>query len=443
MDFATILGLLAGVLVLIKAAGEGLGGMYEGTALLVVVVGGIAATVVAFPLSTAVNVLRVVKNAFFNRPPKPTDLIERIVGLAETARREGILALEKEVVTVDDPFLSGGVRLAVDGTEPDLIMDILETELRFIEDRHGQGQRLLETLGRSWAIFGGVGALLVLAAQASAGAGVELVGQATLPLLYGVILAGLVAWPFARKLGEYSEREVLTKLMVIEGIMAIQSGDNPRIVEHKLSVFLEPRFRPSGEKPAPPPAPRPVPGEDRMPEQVAEFAAEQQDLVLRLVRQTAEGHEGDAEEKSAVEAMVAKVRGGEMGLVALLAGLSPEIQKEMLQALKNPPPPLLAQTRAVEAEFAFEDLTRLTDREIQTLLREVDQKDAVIALKGAGPEVREKVLGNLSERVRTFIEEEMGYARVRPEDVLMTQARIVAQVYRLVDGGQISLPAAE
>ena len=87
----------------------------------------------------------------------PSELIERVVGFAETACSEGILALEKELNAGDDPFLAQGVRLAVDGTEPDLIMDILETELQFIGKRHKQAQRMVGSLGVSGLVFGGIG----------------------------------------------------------------------------------------------------------------------------------------------------------------------------------------------------------------------------------------------------------------------------------------------
>ena len=101
---------------------------------------------------------------------------------------------------------------------PDLIMDILETELQFIEVRHRRSQDLLERLGRYWALFGGVGALLVLV-QGSGGTGATLVGQAALPLLYGTLLYGLVGGPFGRKLQAYAENETLVKRMTIEGII--------------------------------------------------------------------------------------------------------------------------------------------------------------------------------------------------------------------------------
>ena len=427
MDIATILGLAVGILVVLKTAG-GAAGLYEGPTLLLVVVGGIAAMLISFPLRESLNVFAVVKNVFFTKVVSPQLLIERVVGFATTARREGILALETALGKDDDAFLAQGVRLAVDGTEPDLIMDILETELQFIEVRHRRSQDLLERLGRYWGLFGGVGALLVLV-QGSGGTGATLVGQAALPLLYGALLYGLVGGPFGRKLQAYSQNEILVKRMTIEGIMSIQSGDNPRIVEHKLSVFIQPKYRPSGEKPMPKVSPISAENQTHPREEIVKFTAEKQDLFLRLVREQA--HAAEAEQKAKMEEAATKVERGEMSLVALLAQLSGRMRSELLHMIKHPSPPPI--TQAPSQGFSFEDIVKLKDREIQMLLREVDQKDLVVALSGATDELREKVFGNMSRRVQTFIQEEMSYEHFQPEDVLEMQARIVAQVFQLKD----------
>ena len=433
MDIATILGLAVGILVVLKTAG-GVAGLYEGTTLLLVVTGGIAAILIAFPVREVLNVFAVVRNVFFTQVVSPPLLIERVVEFATTARSKGILAMETALHKDDDAFLAQGVILAVDGTEPDLIMDILETELQFIEVRHRRSQDLLERLGRYWGLFGGVGALLVLV-QGSGGTGATLVGQAALPLLYGALLYGLVGGPFGRKLQAYSQNEILVKRMTIEGIMSIQSGDNPRIVEHKLSVFIQPKHRPSGEKPRPTPPPPPV--EDHTREELEKFTAEKQDLVLRLVREAVQAHATEAEQKAKVEEAAVKVERGEMSLVALLALFSGDVRNEILHKIRHPSPPLVAQ--APSQDFSFEDIAQLTDREIQMLLREVDQKDLVMALKGASDTLKEKVFGSMSRRVRTFIQEEMSYEHFQAEDVLEMQARIVAQVFQLWGRDRIEL----
>ena len=431
MDIATILGLVVGILVVVEMGG-GVAGIWQGPILLLVVVGGGAATLIAFPLRDALNVAGVLRKVFFGKPVSPSQLIERVVKLSETARAWGILRLEQAIAEEDDEFLAQGVRLAVDGTEPELIMDIMATELDFIEQRHARAQRLWETLGRFWALFGGVGALVVLVQQPG-GSGAELVGRAAAPLFYGVLLYVLVAGPFARKLQACSEDEILVKRMTLEGIIGIQSGDNPSIIEHKLAIFMAPSYRPDGDQPASPPAAPPA--DDRTREEVEAFARDKTGLVLGLVREAVEGHEADAEQKARVEESVARVDRGEMPLVALLAMLDQGVRDEIVRRIQHPPPRLTGPVPTQDLDF--EDIGRLTDQEIQTLLREVDQRDLVVALKGASDALREKVLGCMSERVRTFISEEMQYSQVRPEVVLMMQARVVVLALELSRRGLI------
>ena len=145
-------------------------GLYDGKALLVVVVGGIATGLVAYPFGEVRRISGIVRKALFSPEGTVRKLIEQIVGFAETARREGILALEKAIQDVDDSFMATGIRLAVDGTHPELVQSILKTELTFLEERHAEGQRLLRVLGIGWGAFPvPVGLLRVLVTRASGG----------------------------------------------------------------------------------------------------------------------------------------------------------------------------------------------------------------------------------------------------------------------------------
>lgn len=252
MDIATIVGFIAALTCLMVGIGHNIGSMLDTPSVIIVVGGTLATALIANPLQEVVNLIGVYKNAILATVPVPTELIERIVGFAETARREGILALEQAIEEGDDAFLSTGVRLAVDGTEPDLIMDILETELQFVEERHKLGQDIIKGMQDSAPAFGMIGTLIGLVIMlknmddpAAIGPGMAI---ALLTTMYGAIMANVLFGPVVQKLKTYSGKEVLAKRMIIEGIMSIQSGDNPRIVEHKLSVFLSPKFRPSGEE---------------------------------------------------------------------------------------------------------------------------------------------------------------------------------------------------
>ena len=252
MDIATIVGFIAAITCLMVGIGSNLPSMIDPPSMIIVVGGTLAATLIANPLPDVIGLIGVIKCAVLTNVPMPTEIIERIVGFAETARREGILSLEAAIEEGDDPFLSTGVRLAVDGTEPDLIMDILETELQFVEERHKEGQEIIANMGNAAPAFGMIGTLIGLVIMlknmddpAAIGPGMAI---ALLTTMYGAILANIIFGPISAKLKVYSSKEVLAKRMIIEGIMSIQSGDNPRIVEHKLSVFLSPKVRPNSEE---------------------------------------------------------------------------------------------------------------------------------------------------------------------------------------------------
>jgi len=252
MDIATIVGFIAAVTCLMVGIGSNLASMIDPSSMIIVIGGTLSATLIANPLQEVIGLIGVIKCAILTNVPVPTIIIERIVGFAETARREGILALEQAIEEGDDPFLSTGVRLAVDGTEPDLIMDILETELQFVQERHEQGQTIIANMGNAAPAFGMIGTLIGLVIMlknmddpAAIGPGMAI---ALLTTMYGAILANIIFGPISAKLKVYSSKEVLAKRMIIEGIMSIQSGDNPRIVEHKLSVFLPPKLRPNSEE---------------------------------------------------------------------------------------------------------------------------------------------------------------------------------------------------
>jgi len=252
MDIATIVGFIAAVTCLMVGIGSNLASMIDPPSMIIVIGGTLSATLIANPLQQVIGLIGVIKCAILTNVPVPTIIIERIVGFAETARREGILALEQAIEEGDDPFLSTGVRLAVDGTEPDLIMDILETELQFVQERHEQGQTIVANMGNAAPAFGMIGTLIGLVIMlknmddpAAIGPGMAI---ALLTTMYGAILANIIFGPISAKLKVYSSKEVLAKRMIIEGIMSIQSGDNPRIVEHKLSVFLPPKLRPNSEE---------------------------------------------------------------------------------------------------------------------------------------------------------------------------------------------------
>ena len=167
--------------------------------------------------------------------------------MAEKARREGLLALEDEAENVDDAFIKKGISLVVDGTDPELVKDILESDLDAMEARHTQQAGLFQnaggfapTLGIIGTVMGLVHVLENLSDPDSLGPAISTAFIAT---FYGVASANLYYLPIGNKLKQISHDEVHARTMIIEGIVSIQAGDNPRVVEEKLKTFLDPSER--------------------------------------------------------------------------------------------------------------------------------------------------------------------------------------------------------
>jgi len=253
VDIATFFGIVFGmVMILLAILSSGRLNLYVDPPSVLIVVGGtFAATLVSFPLLKVRGVFAVVKNAFSWKSVSPLETVHLLVEFAERARREGILALENSLEEIDDKFLRSGIRLAVDGVEPDLIKDILDTELAFIEDRHKEGQQILVAMGTYAPAFGMIGTLIGLVGMLANLNDPSKIGPpmatALLTTLYGALAANLVFLPIADKLKNRTAEEILVKEVTIEGIMSIQSGDNPRIAEHRLMAYLSPRERPRAE----------------------------------------------------------------------------------------------------------------------------------------------------------------------------------------------------
>src|SRR5699024_4565087 len=185
---------------------------------------------------------RVIKEAMYKNELKVSELIGLFIRLAERARREGLLALEDELDEVDDPFIRKGVMLAVDGVEPEVVTDILNAEITAMEERHYQGRTLFESAAEyapSWGMIGTlVGLILMLNRLEDPATLGPSMAVALITTLYGTVLANLFFTPVANKLLDKTEEEVFMKQNIIEGIIEIQSGQNPRILEEKLAAFM-------------------------------------------------------------------------------------------------------------------------------------------------------------------------------------------------------------
>ena len=253
MDIATIIGLIAGTGLILwgMISGANLSMFIDYPSVAIVIGGATSAALISFPLKEVFKVAKVVKHAILFKARDKTELIKELVHYAEVARRDGILSLENSVREMDDEFLVSGIQMAVDGTDPELIEAVLESEVEAIEDRHSQGKAIFDNIGRFAPAFGMIGTLIGLVKMlanmddpSKIGAGMAV---ALLTTMYGALVANLVALPIAEKLGRRSAEEIMIKSIIVRGVMAIQSGDNPRVVEQKLLTFLPVSQRTSSE----------------------------------------------------------------------------------------------------------------------------------------------------------------------------------------------------
>lgn len=250
MDLATIIGFVlawGAFFGSVVMEGGDLKAMINPSAMVLVFGGTIGASMMSFPLSAMISLPTIVKNAFVGKKEDLTHVIKTLVGFAERARREGLLALEDEAKNIDDPFLQKGIQLAIDGTDPELVREIMQTEIAFLSARHHTGANLFATMGGFAPTLGVIGTVAglvhMLANLSDPGSMGPSIAAAFIATLYGVSSANLLFLPLSNKLKHASTEEVLAREMTMEGILAIQSGDNPRIVEEKLKAFLSPKLR--------------------------------------------------------------------------------------------------------------------------------------------------------------------------------------------------------
>ena len=252
MDIATLSGILLGTGLVIfgsVSAGLSLLDLVDIPSILITVGGGFASTIVASPLSQLTDLVKYSRWAFTPQHKDLPELIITLVQFSERARREGLLSLEDDLVNLDEPFLKKGIQLVVDGTDPELVRNILETDMNNIHGRHESGYKFWGDLGFFLPAFGMLGTLVGLIQMlknlgtgdtSAIGAGMS---AALITTLYGSFFSNLFALPIMKKLQLRDGDEMVVKAIMIEGILSIQSGDNPRIVKDKLSSFLPPADR--------------------------------------------------------------------------------------------------------------------------------------------------------------------------------------------------------
>jgi len=245
MDLATIIGITMGLLAVFGGAAlEGLhmGALVQPTAAMIVLGGTAAATFVSFPMPTLLAAVKDLKKVFFPPNDDPEMVIKNIINYAAKARRNGLISLEQEAQTVKDSFTKKGISLVVDGIDPQKLRETMEIELSSFQE-HGKGSAevfesaggFAPTIGIIGAVLGLIHVMSNLSDPSKLGGGIAVAFVAT---IYGLMTANIFCIPFGTKLKHRLKEELLQKEMVIEGLIAIQNGENPHFIEQKLRAYL-------------------------------------------------------------------------------------------------------------------------------------------------------------------------------------------------------------
>jgi chemotaxis protein MotA len=249
VDIATLLGIISAFgLVGVAIVTQGNISVFLNLPSALIVLGGtFGATLVNYPLRDIIRTLKVVRNAFFYKEASLLDLIPEMVRFSRVARKDGLLALERVAESIPDQFLFECMRMVIDGIPADSIRQIMRNEIDFQTARHRVGISIFQAMGAYAPAFGMIGTLigliLMLRNLESAAAIASAMAVALVTTFYGAMLANIVFLPIAGKLKERSTAEILRKEMILSGVLAIQTGDVPGIVEQRLISFLPSEYR--------------------------------------------------------------------------------------------------------------------------------------------------------------------------------------------------------
>lgn len=252
MDIASLLGIILGFAMLTFGiiSSAGIGGLHEyldPPSAIITFGGAFSCTLASVSLQNYIGGLKSFMLIFKQPELNTSEMIRKIIELSNIARKEGLLSLEEAAADLDEPFLKKGILLIVDGTDPELVRAIMETELISIEGRHKDVIGFWETLGSMGPAWGMIGTLVGLVDMLYHMDDPSTLGPAMavalITTLYGSILANWICIPVANKLKANNADETMQKEVMIEGLLSIQAGENPRVIEEKLKSFLAPKDR--------------------------------------------------------------------------------------------------------------------------------------------------------------------------------------------------------
>lgn len=251
MELTTVFGIIAGVVAVVGAMifkKISFTVLINPAAFFVIIVGTIATILNSFPGENLKCLGALFKVLFTkSKGQNEVEIIQTMIEMSSTARKEGTLALESKIQEINDPFIKKGIRMIVDGTSDETIADILGTEISAMEERHATNASIFSSAGTYAPTLGVLGAVFGLIAAMShindTAAMAEAIAAAFVATILG-IFTGYVLWnPFAKKLKVKSHSEVVLKSMIVEGILSIQKGDSPVMIQEKLLAVLPPKRR--------------------------------------------------------------------------------------------------------------------------------------------------------------------------------------------------------
>ncbi len=250
MDIATLGGLIIGVSAIVIAflmEGGHLGMVVQAPAMIIVIFGTLGAGTITTSFQTIIRIPTYLRIALSSVKQDSLETIAEIVSMAERARREGILGLEEYLKSIADPFFRNAIRLVIDGTEVTVLREILETDMTYVAERHKAGITLFKKLGGFSPTLGIIGTVLglihALGSTQDASRMASAIAVAFIATLWGIGMANLFYLPISDKLRYRHEDEMFRLQLITEGVVAIQSGDNPRVIRTKLFSFMNSNLR--------------------------------------------------------------------------------------------------------------------------------------------------------------------------------------------------------
>lgn len=249
MDIASLIGCLIGFgclgFVFYEVSHGHFEMFYSQEGVLMVVGGSISVTFMAMPLDKMLAVPGYIKRFMFNKGMKATDVIQLMGRLSEKARREGILSLESDLASIKEPFLAAGLKMSIDGAQPEQVESTLRMEILAMQDRHKAGKKFFDLIklygpgyGLVGTLVGQVGMFGGLGDGADIGKLGKMLAIAVVATMYGAIVANAIAGPIGDKLALKSGEEILNREMIMQGLLSIQAGDNPRMTVEKMLAFI-------------------------------------------------------------------------------------------------------------------------------------------------------------------------------------------------------------